>query len=126
VCAVALSQDGARMATGCGANTVKFWNASSLTHSLRTVSYHESVIRTLCFSPDGATLASGSEDNTVKLWNARTFQQVGSFKLHDHIRLVLFSPDGNNLAIVTDHGRLELLRASPLEEADREARALLK
>ena len=94
--------------------------------SLKGVSYHESVIRTLCFSPDAKTLASGSEDDTVKLWNVSTYLEVASFKCHDHVRLVLFSPDGNNLAIVTDHGRLQLLRATPLDQADREAEALLK
>jgi WD40 repeat protein len=124
VCAVALSPDGKSVASGCSAGTLKFWNTTDhLQKSQKTIPYHESVIRTLCFSPDNLTLASGSEDNTVKLWNVQTYQQVASFSFGDHIRLVLFSPDGNNLAVVTDRGRLHLLRATPKDRADAELAA---
>jgi WD40 repeat protein/serine/threonine protein kinase len=127
VCAVAVSANGKLLATGCSAGTLKFWDpADHLRKSEKTLAYHKSVIRTLCFSPDTMTLASGSEDDTVKLWNTKTFQIVASFRFDDHIRLVLFSPDGNNLAVVTDHGSLHLLRATPKDQADAELAALAK
>jgi WD40 repeat protein len=126
LCAVAVSHDGKRLASGCSANTIKFWNPADMRKSLKSISYHESVIRSLCFSPDGRTLASGSEDDTVKLWNVTTYQEVASFNFRGHVRLVLFSPDGNNLAVVTDRGSLQLVRATPKEQADAEIAASLK
>jgi WD40 repeat protein/predicted Ser/Thr protein kinase len=116
VCAVAFSHSGKLFASGCGANTIKFWKtANVMDKSLGSLSSHESAIRTLAFSPDEKTLASGSEDNTVKLWNVAYQTEIGGFKCDSHVRLVAFSPDGNNLAIVTDHGTLTLLRAPPVK-----------
>ena len=126
VCAVAMSSNGSMLASGCNANTIRFWNADDLTQLLPSVSYHESVIRTLCFAPDGKTLASGSEDNTAKLWSVRSHLEVASFKFDDHVRLVSFSPDGNHLAVVTDHGTLTLIHAASLEQADRVAEMFLR
>jgi len=114
------------LASGCNANTIKFWNAADMTKSLASMPYHRSLIRTLCFAPGEETLASGSEDNTVKLWSVASHLEVGSFKFDDHVRLVSFSPDGNHLAVVTDKGTLRLLHAVTLKQADLEAEAIEK
>jgi len=119
VCAVAMSPNGKMIASGCNANTIRFWDSEVLHELPPSVSYHESVIRTLAFTPDGKTLASGSEDNTVKLWSVDSHSEVASFKCDAHVRLVTFSPDGNHLAVVTDLGTLTVYHAMSLNDADR-------
>jgi WD40 repeat protein len=115
---VAISPNGKLIASGCSANAIRIWDAADMRHSIKSIPYHQSIIRTLSFCPDELTLASGSEDNTVKFWNRKTWHEVGSIRFADHVRLVVFSPDGNNLAVITDMGRLHLLRALPLAVAD--------
>jgi len=124
---VAISPNGQLLASGCGAETIKFWTLSNVsTGSLASISYHSSTIRTLAFSTDGQTLASGSEDYTVKLWNIALRREVASFKYEAHVRLVCFSPDGNTLAVITDSGKLRILRAASLEEAQADFRNFLR
>ncbi|HMC28629.1 MAG TPA: hypothetical protein VKM56_12635 [Verrucomicrobiae bacterium] len=120
-----------RLASGCGAGTLKLWNPANLTNSLATIPYHKSAIRTLDFSQDGQTLASGGEDRTVKLWNLASLlmtlpsqREVASFPLPGKIRLVEFSPNDDALIIITDDGILRLIRATNLREADEELQAM--
>ena len=124
VSGLAISGDGRIMASGCTANTIKFWDLRNLEKSLGSRSWHRSAIRSLAFSPDGQRLASGSDDHSVKLWDFSTQQELASFEFEAGIQLVAFSPDANNLAVVTEKGSLHLLRTVTLEDADAEARVL--
>ena len=108
------------LASGCGADMIKLWKPSDLSKALASMPYHKAEIRTLDFSPDRKTLASGSEDKTVRLFNVNLNQEIATFPMDSGVRLVLFSPDVNTLAIVTDAGKLQLLRAASLERADAE------
>ena len=136
VCAAVISRDGKRLASGCGAGTIKLWLPQNLTNALVTIACHKSALRSLDFCPpDSATLASGGEDNIVKLWNVMSLlplpsqgppvpREVASFSVSNNVRLVEFSPDGNVLAVVSDGGVLRLLRAISKEEADQEIASL--
>jgi WD40 repeat protein len=114
------------MASGCSANTIKFWDLRHLKKSLGSRSWHRSGIRSLAFSPDGQRLASGSDDHSVKLWDFSTRRELATFEFEASIQRVTFSPDGRHLAIVTDQGSLHLLRTVSLQDADREIRELYK
>jgi WD40 repeat protein len=60
----------------------------------------------------------------MRLFNVLLKQELAMFPMDSPVRLVLFSPDGNTLAVVTDSGKLRLLRATPLERADAQTRVL--
>ena len=123
VSGLAISGDGRMMASGCSANTIKFWDLSNLEKSLGSRSWHRAAIRTLAFSPDGQRVASGSDDHSVKLWDFGTRRELATFEFAAGIQLVAFSPDGRNLAVVTEKGTLHLLQTVTLEEADKEVAA---
>ncbi len=64
-----------------------------------TLSGHNEVVYSVCFSPDGNTIASGSFDNTIKLWDAST----GTLKTTiteggNYVLSVRFSSDGKTIA----------------------------
>ena len=68
VSAVALSVDGARLATGSYDNTAKLWDAAT-GEALRTFAGHSGGVYAVALSGDGARLATGSEDKTIRLWD---------------------------------------------------------
>jgi WD40 repeat protein/predicted Ser/Thr protein kinase len=124
VCGLAYSETAGRIASGCLADMIKIWKPSDLSTAIASMPFHKGAIRTLDFSKDARTLASGSEDKTVRLYSLLLYQDIATIGMDSPVRLVLFSPDGNILAIVTDSGTLRLLRATTIERADAQARAL--
>jgi WD40 repeat protein/predicted Ser/Thr protein kinase len=124
ICSTAYSQAADRIASGCGAGVIKIWDPADLSKALATLAYHKGAIQTLGVSTDGRTLASGSEDGTMRLFSVQFKEEIAVIRMNSPVRLVLFSPDGNTLAIVADSGVLRLLRATALERADAQARAL--
>ncbi|HEY5910289.1 MAG TPA: protein kinase [Verrucomicrobiae bacterium] len=125
VCALAYSPDEKWIASGCGAATIKLWKAANLKAAPTSVSHHKAAILSLDFSlPDGRTLASGSRDGTVRFWNGREPRlDIGSLQQDSAVVRVLFTPDGNSLAVLTEDGRLKLLRAVALQDADAQGAA---
>jgi WD40 repeat protein len=126
VCALAYSRVAGRvrLASGCEADMIKLWDPADLSRSLGSMPYHKGAIRALDFSTDNKTLASGSEDKTLRLFNVPLKQEMATIPMDSPVRLVLFSPDGNTLAIVTDSGKLRLLRATTFQRADAQALAM--
>src|SRR3954470_13165761 len=59
--AVAISPDGALVASGGRDHAVKLWDYATGT-PVRTLEGHKGMVLRLAFSPDGKTLASASED----------------------------------------------------------------
>lgn len=95
---VAVSPDGATLATHSTDQTLCLWDIPSgeLLHSLMG---HGGWLPTAVFSPDGRWLAAGSSDQTIYLWNARTGKL--QFELAGHtggLQALAFSPDGKTLA----------------------------
>jgi len=120
---VAISPDGAMVASGSIDNTIKLWNLKTGT-GLATLNGHKRAVWALAFSPDGKTLASGSGDHTVRLWNVPRRREVAILRrfagsnpgISGEIRSLSFSPDGNTLAVVTEGGILKLFHAATPDE----------
>ena len=108
---MALSPDGAILASGSEDSTIRLWDMHTGEHK-RTLNGHTDRVYSVAFSTDGKTLASGSDDNTIRLWNVDTGEteriltgHVGEFEGVDNghssvegVKSVAFSPDGKTLA----------------------------
>ena len=94
VTAVAVSPDGATLASGSAGGQVQLLDLQS-SRVVATLSEHAQEIRSLAFSPDGTILASGGQDG-IRLWDmeARTLAAT----LPGGVTSVAFSPDGATLA----------------------------
>jgi len=68
---LALSPDGAILASCSSDGLAKLWNAAdgTLRHTLIG---HASGVARVCFSPDGTRVATAGFDGTVRIWNALT------------------------------------------------------
>ena len=90
---VALSLDGALLATAGGDEPIRLWNAQT-GECLQSFYGHRAGIQCLAWS-DKKILASGSDDHTVKLWDVETAQCISTLSGHSSpILSVSFSSDG--------------------------------
>jgi WD40 repeat protein len=71
---VAFSPDGRLLASGGGDESVRIWEAATLTPLLQ-LRGHDSYVADLAWSPDGTTLASSSGDGTVRLWDSTPLRE---------------------------------------------------
>ncbi|MEM9907569.1 MAG: hypothetical protein AAF921_21375, partial [Cyanobacteria bacterium P01_D01_bin.44] len=95
VTSVAISPDGALIATGSADKTISLWRNYQW---VATLTGHHAEIKTLTFSPDGRWLASGSADNTITLWQSDG-TRVNTLTSHSAaITSLAFSPDSQLLA----------------------------
>jgi WD40 repeat protein len=100
ITAVALSQDGERMAWGDAGGNVAIYNYSTGVVELNRVAHSEPV-KGLSFSPDGQTLASGGEDSQIFLWDIQTRQRTILAGVLNSVYALAYSPDGRSLAAAT-------------------------
>jgi uncharacterized caspase-like protein len=100
---VALSPDGARLATASDDKTARVWEVptseeivhcrhAGLLNWVLAVAYH----------PDGDRLATGTVLRVACLWQVSTGREIGRVRCEEAIRCVSFSPDGDSLATASD------------------------
>jgi len=93
VTALAISPDGAWLASGGVDKAVRVWTAA--TGDLRfEFKGHGGTISTLAISPNMAWLASGSDDRAAIVWDLSSGRQVARLARHqDSVHAIDFSPD---------------------------------
>src|SRR6266542_2893088 len=95
---LALSPDGALLASGGEDHQIRVWDAA--TYRLRlTLDGHTDTVNSVAFAPDNTLLASASADRTVRLWDSSTGREVATLTPSTQVvNSVAFSPDGEVLA----------------------------
>ncbi len=117
VLSVALSPDGARIATGADDETAVIWNARDGSPIL-TLHGHDAAVWHVAFSPDGRRIATASGDETVAVWDAASGQRL--YRLTGHVTDVqglAYSPDGDLLISGGWDGRLGVWAAAASQRA---------
>ncbi|HEV3084651.1 MAG TPA: sigma-70 family RNA polymerase sigma factor [Gemmataceae bacterium] len=92
---VAVSPDGATVATGGGEGIVRLWDRATAKEIRRLDAEDTNGIRSLCWSAGGNHLAAATGLLKVVVWEIAT----GRVRHHFKGRCVAFSPDGKSLAI---------------------------
>ena len=94
---LAISHDGAYVATGSYDQSIHLWNTEDGT-LVRSFIGHQGAVFDLAFRPDDQILASASADRTIKLWNIETGERTDTLSqpLKEQ-HTVLFSNDGKRL-----------------------------
>ncbi|WP_295460916.1 hypothetical protein [uncultured Thiodictyon sp.] len=108
---LAISPDGALLASGGDDKAITFWDPKT-GKVLRTLNGHSaqiSEIAGLAFSLDGTRLASASYDDTARIWDTRTGAETTRLTGHQgDVDGIAFSADGTRVATSGVDGRVIL------------------
>ena len=103
--ALAISQDGSRVAAGTREGIVKIWQLSANKTQVileSTTHGHSGMIWSVDFTPDGRRLVSAGTDHSARIWNVETGNQLFAFSIHGWLWSASFSPNGRTLALGGD------------------------
>ncbi len=114
---IAVSDDGARIASGGVDNSISLWDGATGT-LVRSLAGHTGVVTALAFDPSGRTLASGGADLTIRLWDTTGGAPLATRIGHtDRIDRLQFSADGSLLLSASGDASVRLWRREPFEGA---------
>lgn len=108
VWSVAMSPDGARLATA--GSEVNLVDLGALDRPAQALSGHIGAIAAVAFSPDGQTLATGGDDPTARLWNVNP-PGAAPVRLEGHtdrLTSLAFGFAGQRLATASRDGTVRL------------------
>jgi WD40 repeat protein/serine/threonine protein kinase len=107
--ALAISPDGALLATGGGDGIINLWDVKT-GNKLRSMHRHRGSIYALAFAPGGHVLASVSNDGAVRVWDVAQGQQlyVPQARSNDERHGVAFSSDGQWLVAGCRDGKVHV------------------
>jgi hypothetical protein len=111
---VALSPDGALLASAMYDGIIRYWDVPSgeeLIHLQghvdvkNTTSRLTSAFCSIAFSPDGTRLATGGSDKIARIWDTTSGEELRTLIGHDNpVKWVAFSPDSTRLLSSTNLG----------------------
>jgi len=109
---VAVSPNGAFIASGGGNGNVKVWDFVTGAHLQSFHTKHGAVL-SVTFSPRGTHIASGSDSEIVQLWDLATGACLRDLRGHTKsVRSVVFSPDGAHIASGSDDHTIRIWDAT--------------
>lgn len=119
--AVALSDDGRRLAVSDLEGNIAVWDVAEERIAWRRTEAHAGIANGLAFTPDGRRLVSSGYDARIRWWDALTGDDLGAVTGHGQwVNTVEISADGRYLLSTSDDGTARLWDARtrlPLLEA---------
>lgn len=114
---VAISPDGALIATAGADRNVKVWDMQGTL--VATLAEHTAPVRVLAFSPDSRALASAGEDRTIIVWDLATHNATAALTGHrGRVQGLAFTAE-RDLISGGDDSRIIRWSLDPVPAADR-------
>ncbi len=108
VYALAVSPDGALLASGSGDGTTALFDTQT-GELKRRAEGHTSYVYTVAFSSDGRYLTSGGWDHLAQVWDLKMGNRIHTIKSDGMVWASAFDPSNSVLAVGTSDGQIRLV-----------------